>query len=126
VNVKLTPELKELVQSKVQSGRYESASEVVWEALRLMERRDEGRAAEIQELRNRMDKGLAEARRGESADGETFMQGILEDLDRGMDDRDASPDADRATGPSRHPGLLSGGSGRSGRAPGGRCLRSSG
>jgi antitoxin ParD1/3/4 len=89
VNVKLTPELKELVQSKVQSGRYESASEVVRDALRLMERRDEGRAAEIQELRNRMDKGLAEARRGESADGETFMQGMLEDLDRGMDDRDA-------------------------------------
>jgi antitoxin ParD1/3/4 len=89
VNVKLTPELKELVQSKVQSGRYESASEVVREALRLMERRDEGRAAEIRELRNRMDKGLAEARRGESADGEMFMQGMLEDLDRGMDDRDA-------------------------------------
>jgi antitoxin ParD1/3/4 len=89
VNVKLTPELKELVQSKVQSGRYESASEVVREALRLMERRDEGRAAEIRELRKRMDKGLAEARRRESADGETFMQGMLEGLDRGMDGRDA-------------------------------------
>ena len=87
MNVKLTPELKELVQSKVQSGRYESASEVVREALRLMERRDEGRAAEIQELRNRMDKGLAEARRGDSADGEAFMQGMLDDLGCGMDDR---------------------------------------
>jgi hypothetical protein len=26
---------------------------------------------------------------GDSADGEAFMQGMLDDLDRGMDDRDA-------------------------------------
>ena len=89
MNVKLTSELKELVQRKVQSGRYQSASEVVRAALRLMERRDAGRAAEIRALRKRMDKGLAEARRGEGADGEIFMQGMLEELDRAVDDRSA-------------------------------------
>ncbi len=40
MNVHLTPELEQLVQTKVQSGRYNSASEVVREALRLMEQRD--------------------------------------------------------------------------------------
>ena len=39
MNVPLTPELEQLVQIKVQSGRYNSASEVVREALRLMEQR---------------------------------------------------------------------------------------
>jgi len=40
MNVSLTPELEEIVQSKVRSGRYRSASEVVREALRLMEAHD--------------------------------------------------------------------------------------
>ncbi|MCA2968181.1 MAG: type II toxin-antitoxin system ParD family antitoxin [Acidobacteriaceae bacterium] len=83
MNVHLTPELEQLVQTKVQSGRYNSASEVVREALRLMEQRDELRAIQIQELRSRMDRALAESTRGEGADGEEFMQGLIEDLETG-------------------------------------------
>lgn len=83
MNVHLTPELEQLVQAKVQSGRYNSASEVVREALRLMEQRDELRAIQIQELRSRMDRALAESARGEGADGEEFMQGLIEDLETG-------------------------------------------
>ena len=37
MNVSLTPELERFVQEKVHSGRYTSASEVVREALRLLE-----------------------------------------------------------------------------------------
>ena len=81
MNVHLTPELERLVQNKVQSGRYNSASEVVREALRLMEQKDELRSIQLQELRNRVDKGLAQAERGEGADGEMFMQELIEDLD---------------------------------------------
>ena len=81
MNVHLTPELEQLVQAKVQSGRYNSASEVVREALRLMEQKDELRTIQLLELRKRMDKGLAQAERGEGVDGEVFMQGLLEDLD---------------------------------------------
>jgi antitoxin ParD1/3/4 len=81
MNVHLTPELERLVQNKVQSGRYNSASEVVREALRLMEQKDEFRSIQLQELRSRVDKGLAQAECGEGADGETFMQALIEDLD---------------------------------------------
>ncbi len=81
MNVHLTPELEQLVQSKVQSGRYNSASEVVREALRLMEHKDEIRAAQMQKLRSRIDQALGEADRGEGADGEQFMQNLIEDLD---------------------------------------------
>jgi len=81
MNVHLTPELEQLVLTKVKSGRYNSASEVVREALRLMEQKDELRTIQLQELRKRMDKGLAQAERGEGVDGEIFMQGLLEDLD---------------------------------------------
>lgn len=37
LNVSLTPQLEELVRQKVTSGRYNSASEVIREALRLMD-----------------------------------------------------------------------------------------
>jgi len=89
MNVHLTPELEQLVLTKVKSGRYNSASEVVREALRLMEQKDELRSIQLQELRKRMDKGLAQAERGEGVDGEIFMQGLLEDLDARESERQA-------------------------------------
>ena len=52
LNVNLTPELEGLIRQKVSSGRYNSASEVVREALRLMEAEDQLRAAKLQQLRN--------------------------------------------------------------------------
>ena len=83
MNVHLTPEFEQLVQAKVQSGHYNSASEVVREALRIMEQRDEVRSIQLQELRNRMDRALAGSARGEGTDGEEFMQGMLDELDSG-------------------------------------------
>ena len=45
MNIHLTRELEQLVQTKVKSGRYNSAIEVIHEALRLLEQRDEVDAA---------------------------------------------------------------------------------
>ena len=89
MNVHLTPELEQLVQEKVQSGRYNSASEVVREALRLMEQHDELRSVQLQQLRSRIDKGLAEAGCGDGVDGETFMESLIENLDHRDEKRDA-------------------------------------
>lgn len=47
MNVSLTDELHEFVKAKVESGRYTSASEVVREALRIMEQTDEARLADL-------------------------------------------------------------------------------
>lgn len=43
MNVSLTPELEQLVNDKVKSGLYQTASEVVREALRLLNERDRER-----------------------------------------------------------------------------------
>ena len=49
MNVSLTPELEALVNEKVRSGLYHTASEVVREALRLLKQRDdEARRADQQ------------------------------------------------------------------------------
>ena len=76
MNVNLTPELEKLVQNKVKSGRYNSASEVVREALRLFEERDRVRRLQIQELRKRIHEGWASLERGEGVDGEEFFKSL--------------------------------------------------
>lgn len=58
MNVNLTPQLEDLVRQKVASGRYTSASEVVREALRLMQEQDELREARREELRREVRRGL--------------------------------------------------------------------
>ena len=58
MNINLTPELEDLVRRKVASGRYNSASEVVREALRLMEQQDEVRAVRLERLRTDIHEGL--------------------------------------------------------------------
>jgi len=73
VNVSLTPELERFVQEKVHSGRYTSASEVVREALRLLEEHEQVRMAQLAEFREEIDRRLAFLERGEGLDGATVL-----------------------------------------------------
>jgi antitoxin ParD1/3/4 len=59
MNVNLSPQLEAMVKAKVASGRYTSASEVVREALRLMEQQDQLRVLQLQQLRRDIQDGLA-------------------------------------------------------------------
>jgi antitoxin ParD1/3/4 len=69
MNVSLTPELEQLIHKKVESGLYLSASEVVREALRLLEERDRVTAMKHEELRKEIQIGIDQADRGELLDG---------------------------------------------------------
>ncbi len=59
ISISLTPELLGLVKAKVESGRYTSASEVVREALRLLERADQREADQAEGLRRAWAEGVA-------------------------------------------------------------------
>jgi antitoxin ParD1/3/4 len=71
MNVSLTPELEKFVSGKVQSGRYNSASEVVREALRLLEEHDSARAAQLAEFNEELGRRLAALDRGETVNPAT-------------------------------------------------------
>ncbi len=58
ININLTPQLEELVRHKVSSGLYNSVSEVVREALRMMEAQDQLRAVKLERLRQDIREGL--------------------------------------------------------------------
>lgn len=65
MNVSLTPELETLINEKVKSGDYNSASEVIREGLRLLKEQDELRKIRREELRREVMKGVEQIRKGE-------------------------------------------------------------
>lgn len=58
ININLTPQLEAMVREKVASGLYNSASEVVREALRLLEQQDQLRAIKLEQLRQDIREGI--------------------------------------------------------------------
>ena len=65
MNVSLTPELDRFVAGKVDSGRYTSASEVVREALRLLQEHEQVRSEQIKAFHREIGSRLAALDRGE-------------------------------------------------------------
>jgi antitoxin ParD1/3/4 len=80
MNVSLTPELEQLIQLKVQSGRYATVSEVVADALRQMDERDRVQAVYRDEVRAQVDAGVASLRAGHLEDGEAFFDALDDEL----------------------------------------------
>lgn len=83
MNVSLTPELERFVQEKVASGLYNSASEVIREALRLLNEQDQLRQIRLEELRKEIAIGIEQLDRGEftECDEESLGQ-FFEDIKR--------------------------------------------
>ena len=64
MNISLTPELEQLVNDKLQSGMYQTASEVIREGLRLLKERDQ----QLEALRRDIRAGFEAVDRGEYTD----------------------------------------------------------
>jgi antitoxin ParD1/3/4 len=65
-NVVLTERHETLIEALVQSGRYQNASEVLREGLRLVESREMDAAAKVEALRAAVDVGIAAIDRGDA------------------------------------------------------------
>lgn len=79
MNVSLTPQLEAMILQRVESGRYTNASEVVREALRLLEEHER-----VQHLRSLLAVGLEDERRGELVE---FTPEWIEGLDRRVEEQ---------------------------------------
>jgi antitoxin ParD1/3/4 len=89
INVSLTPQLEEMVRQKVAGGLYNSVSEVVREALRLMDAQDRLQAVKLEQLRQDIQNGL------ESGDPTPWS---AEEIKQAGRQRRAVRSIDRATG----------------------------
>ncbi len=65
MNVSLTPQLETCVKQKVAKGMYNSVSEVIREALRLLEERDALQAMKLEALHKDINQGLESLNKGE-------------------------------------------------------------
>jgi antitoxin ParD1/3/4 len=74
MNISLTKELEAFVTSKVGSGRYLSASEVVRAGLRLLEHEEELLELQRIELRKAIAVGVAQLERGEGVSGKEVFE----------------------------------------------------
>jgi antitoxin ParD1/3/4 len=81
MSLNLTAELEDLVESKVKSGNYGSAADVIREALGLLEERDQMLLLQKQEISEKITEGLNSLRRGEAVDGESVFDRIDAELD---------------------------------------------
>ena len=79
MHVSLSPDLEELIREKVESGHYRDSSEVIREALRLLEERDRDK---LERLRAAIAIGIAELDRGE---GRPFTPELMAEIDREAD-----------------------------------------
>jgi antitoxin ParD1/3/4 len=64
MNVSLTPQLEKLVREKVASGKYNSASEVMREALRFLEEHEELHRTKLEALKRDIMVGVADLEAG--------------------------------------------------------------
>ena len=81
ISVSFTPQQAAFLADCVASGRYQSASEVVREGLRLLEERHERHQAELARARALVQEGAEQLDRGEVVDAETFFREWDDELD---------------------------------------------
>ena len=77
-NVALTPRLDRFIQARVNSGQYQSASEVVREGLRLLQEREQERTESLSRLREDIEIGWQQSSRGQTVNGPAVFAEIPE------------------------------------------------
>lgn len=89
MNVSLTPKLEAIVRKKVESGMYSNASEVIREAIRIMDQRDQ-----IARLRTEIAEADAQIDRGDYyEESPEFWTHVIAESDR-MEREGIEPDPD--------------------------------
>ncbi len=80
MNVSLTPELEQFIQSQIESGKYASTDEVILAALRAFEERERIYKGRFEELRQEIMVGVEASERGEVVDGEIVFSQLQQKL----------------------------------------------
>lgn len=103
MNISLTPELEELINQKVATGMYHSASEVVREGLRLLKEQDDLKRIRTDDLRRDIMHAKEQSARGEYKAYQSGAE-VFQDVTRKKSD---SPPARQPTGNNKTMGKQS-------------------
>jgi putative addiction module CopG family antidote len=78
MEIRLRPELEELVKQDVQRGAYETVDEFVEQAVSMLHEQEAWLAANRAEIRDKIDQGYASAQRGELIDPDEVRSRLAE------------------------------------------------
>ena len=80
MNIILKPEQEQLIQAKVNSGKYKTVDEVIAEALQLLEQRDQHYQKWLEDTRQKVAVGLAQLDRGEGMEVKIVINKLKEKI----------------------------------------------
>jgi putative addiction module CopG family antidote len=81
MTIALSPETQRLLDERLKSGGYATADEALRDALLLLELREREHEADFQAVKAKLERGAAQAERGELVDPDTVLRKI-DDLKR--------------------------------------------
>ncbi|MEH1930169.1 type II toxin-antitoxin system ParD family antitoxin [Nostoc sp.] len=80
MNVSLTPELEQFIQSQVEIGKYSSSEEVILAAIKLLEVKENIYKGRFEELQRSIMIAVEASERGEVIDSETVFHQLQQKL----------------------------------------------
>ncbi|MDJ0616019.1 MAG: type II toxin-antitoxin system ParD family antitoxin [Calothrix sp. MO_192.B10] len=80
MNIQLTPELEEIIQAQIVTGKHADAEEVISKALQLLLEWDKGYQQWVEKTRQKVDVAIEQLDRGEGIDGEVVIEKLREKL----------------------------------------------
>ncbi|MDJ0797059.1 MAG: type II toxin-antitoxin system ParD family antitoxin [Calothrix sp. MO_167.B12] len=80
MNIQLKPELEEIIQAQIATGKYADAEEVISKALKLLLEWEKGYQQWVEETRQKVDVAIEQLDRGEGIDGEVVIEKLREKL----------------------------------------------
>lgn len=80
MNIQIKPELEQIIQAQIATGRYSNPEEVISKALKLLLEWEKGYQQWVEETREKVEVAIDQLDRGEGIDGEVVVEQLREKL----------------------------------------------
>jgi antitoxin ParD1/3/4 len=80
MNIQIKPELEQIIQAQIATGRYANPEEVISKALKLLLEWEKGYQQWVEETREKVEVAIEQLDRGEGIDGQIVVEQLREEL----------------------------------------------
>ncbi len=80
MNIQLKPELEQIIEAQIATGRYSNPEEVIGKALKLLLEWEQGYQQWVEETRQKVEVAIEQLDRGEGIDGEVVIERLRSKL----------------------------------------------